>query len=114
MNLTNKDIFIADFQPGIAFKILSLLINALLLWFSAGLIDYMLVTRFYREPFFCVANADENGGFYHGLGYSYVITGNFDEDNSEGHFGAEYIEFEIFGKRAETLIRHEEIEPSAD
>ncbi|MBQ7874408.1 MAG: hypothetical protein IJ306_04510 [Oscillospiraceae bacterium] len=112
--MTEKDIFITDLQPGIAFRILSLLISALLLWFSAGLIDYMLVMHFYREPFFCVANVDENGGFYHGLGYSYVITGNFDEENSEDPFGAEYIEFEIFGKRAETLIRHEERKPSED
>ncbi|MBQ8789237.1 MAG: hypothetical protein IJZ58_06975 [Oscillospiraceae bacterium] len=91
-------------------KTLAAVMSFLLLWFSAGLIDYMAAVCFYREPVFCIKNGDKNGGFYHGLGYSYVITGNFDEKNTEKPFGAEYIEFEIFGERIETIIRFEEKE----
>ena len=60
-------------------KTLAAVTSFLLLWFSTGLIDYMAAVCFYREPVFCIKNGDENGGFYHGLGYSYVITGNFDK-----------------------------------
>ena len=81
-----------------------------MLRFSAGLIDYMAAVCFYREPIFCIKNGDEKGGFYHGLGYSYVISGNFDKKSSEKPFGAEYIEFNVFGERIETLIRSEERE----
>ena len=79
-----------------------------LLWFSAGVFDYIMAVCLYKEPFFCIKNGDQNGGFYHGIGYSYVITGNFDKENTKIPFGGEYIEFEIFGKRIETLIRFKE------
>lgn len=78
----------------------------LLLWFSAGMIDYMRTVILYREPIFCLKNADETGGFYHGLGYTYVIVGNFGEETPENPYGARYIEFELFGKRIETLNRY--------
>ncbi|MBR2639698.1 MAG: hypothetical protein IKD39_03935 [Oscillospiraceae bacterium] len=91
-------------------KALAAVLSFLFLWFSAGLIDYMAAVCFYREPVFCIKNGDKKGGFYRGLGYSYVISGNFDKKSSEKPFGAEYIEFNVFGERIETLIRSEERE----
>ena len=92
------------------YKVLAAVFAVLALWFSAGLIDYMAAVCFFRDPIFCIKNGDEKGGFYHGLGYSYVISGNFDKKSSEKPFGAEYIEFNVFGERIETLIRSEERE----
>lgn len=90
-------------------QIAAAVLSFLLLWFSAGLIDYMRVICFYKEPIFCLDfDTDENGGFYKGLGYTYAISGNFDYDSPAENYGAESIEFWVFGQKIKTILRHEE------
>ncbi len=84
-------------------------LSFVLLWFSAGLIDYMRAVCFYKEPVFCMDfGTDENGGFYKGLGYTYAISGNFDYDSPAEYYGAQSVELWIFGQKIKTVLRYEE------
>ncbi len=83
-----------------ALKIAFIAFAAVFILFLVGVTDYILTVCFYREPLFCIKN--EN--YYYGLGYGYYIEGNFEKANGK-FFGAEYIEFDLFGQRIETIDR---------
>ncbi|MBR5309832.1 MAG: hypothetical protein IKU42_01750 [Oscillospiraceae bacterium] len=61
-------------------KIISAIAVLLILWLSAGITDFIRVTRNFEKPIFCISTetADDGGsGKYIGLGYSFDIKGNF-------------------------------------
>ena len=61
-------------------KIISAIAVLLILWLSAGITDFIRVTRNFEKPIFCIPTetADDGGsGKYIGLGYSFDIKGNF-------------------------------------
>lgn len=87
-------------RKSVALKIAFISFAAVFICFLAGVTDYIVTVCFYREPLFCIRS--EN--YYYGLGYGYYIEGNF-ENSDEDFFGAEYIEFNLFGKKIETIDR---------
>lgn len=79
-----------------------------MLWFGAAVTDYIMVIGLYREPLFCVsADADENGGTFNGVGYSYTIEGNFGRgpDISSDPYGAHYARLDVLGFEAKQIYR---------
>jgi len=86
-------------------KLIIILIVLLLVWAAVGIADFFRVYSF-EKPIFCIAadTADDGGsGEYRGLGYSFVIEGNFmPEDEFPGVTKYEYY---LFGKLISTGIR---------
>ncbi|GGM18249.1 hypothetical protein GCM10011351_00020 [Paraliobacillus quinghaiensis] len=85
--------------------ILYMILVVLFLWGGIGVIDYSRVKGF-EKPIFIIATntADDGGsGVYKGLGYSFVIEGNFmPEDDFPG---VTYYEYYIFRNLIDTGIR---------
>lgn len=77
---------------------------AALLWLCIAVTDYIMVIGLYQKPVFCLARSfDENGGVFDGLGYSYIIEGNF--GRSENSRGMESAELDVFGIEAKKISR---------
>lgn len=66
------------FGKRILLKIAAITVSFLLLWFSAGLTDYMVVFKLGKEPVFCLSHKIRDDAKIHfGLGYTYTfITEN--------------------------------------
>lgn len=87
-------------------RILAAILAALLLWLIVAAVDAYRVVREFERPFFCILtdSADDGGsGTYVGLGYSFVIKGNF---MPEDEFpGVTCYEMKLFGLEVGEGIR---------
>ena len=85
-------------------KIKVILLSIAILWLLVVIVDFNRVTRDYEKPIFCIVTetADDGGsGQYIGLGYSFVIEGNFmPEDEFPGVTGYEAKILGLFGMAA--------------
>ncbi len=74
----------------------------LIIWIFITVTDYVLAICFYLEPFFCIKISKDNENRYFGIGYSYCVDGNF-----ENNFSPNQIEFCLFGKSVKAVYRYE-------
>ncbi len=89
-------------------KIAAAVLITATLWLFAAVTDYVMVVGLYRRPVFCLsATEDQSGGIYKGIGYSYIIKGNFGSgpDSPSGPYGVHYAEMDIFGFEAKVIYR---------
>ena len=86
-------------------KLFIILLVLILVWAAVGVADFFRV-YYFEKPIFCFAKntADDGGsGEYRGLGYSFVIEGNFmPEDEFPGVTRYEYY---LFDKLIKTELR---------
>ena len=82
------------------------LIVLLALWATAGVVDYWRVCHSFERPLFAIATvtADDGGsGTYRGLGYHFVIEGNFmPEDELPG---VTVFQYYLFGNYVKSGVR---------
>jgi hypothetical protein len=87
-------------------RILAILLTIVLLWAAVVLSEYRQVCHNFNRPNFTIPirTVDDGGsGVYAGLGYSFVIKGNFmPEDEFPGVTQAK---FYMFGKLAKEAVR---------
>ena len=86
-------------------KKIIIIVSVLALWITAGIVDYDRVHSFERPIFsICTKPLQDGGsGKYVGLGYSFVIEGNFmPEDEFPGVTKWTYY---LFGVKIQTQIR---------
>lgn len=89
-------------------RVIGTVLCIVMLWFGAAVTDYIMVIGLYREPIFCISvNADENGGTFSGLGYSYTIEGNFGRgpDVSSDPYGAHCARLSVLGFETKSITR---------
>ncbi len=89
-------------------KIIVVFFCTVMLWGIAAIADYIMVIGLYKKPLFCFsANADETGGIFNGVGYSYIIKGNFGRGPNTDFdpYGVHYAKLEVFGIEAKCIHR---------